>query len=321
MMIKRTVCALFVVLLSTTVIAQGKKKSYLASTKQEANNAGKKFADSMNAAIGNKAKNPVITDIPQYQGENVAAKQYYNSGIGIEDKALINATTDPTARYIYNSRNSRPQFDIDTDKDPLFKREDDIVDLSRSLTDTYSGCVSLPVGVEDTTRVWDETCSVTANVHVSFPVCYQNLTVTANEAPRNPKKIVGVYYRLYSLDASGNNEHCHMIWHDPFKGNLNVKMHVKQGKPRHNLVTNPLLFTEAHPRSCLNTWTYQLLKGPKGQRYQIQKAWKKQGNYDIISIRFPGIRSGYASVTVHPIEQPPTFTDVMSDGCNSYKQD
>jgi hypothetical protein len=132
--------------------------SIFAATKDERNAEGKQFADLINSGIGDKARNTDTSNIPQYQGENVPAKDYYNSGVGIEDEALVNSVTDPTANYINDSRNNRPQFNINPEADPLFKSEDDIVSLSRSLIDTYSGCVALPVGNEDVTNRHVDLC-------------------------------------------------------------------------------------------------------------------------------------------------------------------
>ena len=142
-----------------------------AATKQEANNAGKKFADSMNVAIGNKAKKPVITDIPHYQGENVPAKKYYNSGVGIENEAHIHAVNDEYSKFILSARDSRPIVDIDRENDLLFKREEDILSLSRSLTSTYTGCVDLPVGDTDLTIYDNKSCNIKGIYYYEYPVC------------------------------------------------------------------------------------------------------------------------------------------------------
>lgn len=173
-----------------------------SATKQEANNAGKQFADSMNAGIGDKARNPVTTDIPQYQGENVPERQYYNSGAGIEDEALLNATTDPTSQYISGSRNNRPQFNIDPNNDPMFKREDDIVNLSRSLTDTYSGCVALPVGVEDVTEYDRRECLVHGRQDTVNYTCQRKLNISCS----NPNAGQPYPYSIGNFQISGNDD-------------------------------------------------------------------------------------------------------------------
>lgn len=153
-----------------------------AATKDERNTDGKQFADSINSGIGDKAKNTDTSNIPQYQGENVPARDYYNSGAGIEDEALVNSLTDPTSNYVNESRNNRPQFNIDTQNDPLFKREDDIVSLSRSLTDTYSGCVALPVGNEDVTEYDRRECLVHGRQDTVNYTCQRNLNVSCSNA-------------------------------------------------------------------------------------------------------------------------------------------
>ncbi|WP_018694115.1 conjugal transfer protein TraN [Algicola sagamiensis] len=118
---------------------------------ENANKDGQSFADSLNQTIQNKGKHPITNDIPNYQGEEVEEKKYYQRGTAIEDDALSHSQSDPTSRFLSSSRDNRPPYKIDKDKDPLFKREDEIVELSNSLTDTYSDCVSLPVGTEDVT--------------------------------------------------------------------------------------------------------------------------------------------------------------------------
>lgn len=121
---------------------------------------GKAFAESMKGSVNNSATNANPEDVPHYEGQDVPETQYYNSGAGIEDQAKIKAADDPTAEYISNSHYSRPQFDIDRETDPLFKRHEEISDKAYSLTDTYQGCVELPVGNKDKTIETTDTCTV-----------------------------------------------------------------------------------------------------------------------------------------------------------------
>ncbi|WP_252628830.1 hypothetical protein, partial [Enterobacter sp. JH607] len=75
----------------------------------------------------------------------------YNSGLNIENQAQDHAASDPNAQYINSSRNTRPKVVINSETDPLFKRHEEITSKASSLTDSYSGCVDLPVGNKDVT--------------------------------------------------------------------------------------------------------------------------------------------------------------------------
>lgn len=147
--------------------------SLFAATKEERNAEGKQFADTINSGISDDAKNTDTSIIPQYQGEDVPAKDYYSSGIGIEDEAQVNAATDENAIYITSSRDTRPNVNIDPATDPLFERDAEIVSLSRSLTDTYSGCVQLPFGDAEISIFDDEYCRISGVYYNEYPECNQ----------------------------------------------------------------------------------------------------------------------------------------------------
>jgi len=151
-----------------------------ALTAEEANQAGKSFADGLNETISNSAKNPDTANIPQYQGQDVPATEYYKSGASIKDEALLNSLTDPNAQFITGSRNNRPKFNIDKN-DPLFQREDEIIDLSNSLANTYSGCVTLPVGA-DVTKYDKEQCYIQGARGTEEYICNTNLDVTCSNS-------------------------------------------------------------------------------------------------------------------------------------------
>lgn len=124
----------------------------LAGDTRRANADGKAFADRLNTAlVKDAARNVDPATVPNYQGAEVPQKRYYDSGLTIEDEARTQADSDPNAHYLSNARTNRPQFTLDSQTDPLFKRHEQITTQAQSLTDTYSGCVDLPAGAQDQT--------------------------------------------------------------------------------------------------------------------------------------------------------------------------
>ena len=142
-----------------------------------ANNDGKAFADALNnSTIKGTASNLDPMTVPGYQGSNPPQVQYRNSGSNIENQAREASTTNETAQFIFSARNSRPVVVVDKDTDPMFKREDEIRDLSNGLTENgYQGCVSLPVGVDDVDVVTSDTCNATRGI--TDESCSNTLTV------------------------------------------------------------------------------------------------------------------------------------------------
>jgi conjugal transfer mating pair stabilization protein TraN len=131
-----------------------------ASDFSSANQSGKDFANSINnSSLNNLAKDIDPNDIPGYQGINVDAKQYYGDA-GIEDKARAKSLSDPTAQFMNDARVNQPDFNISRQNDPLFKRYDEVTELSHGLSDSYSGCIDLPVGTADVTKHLTKYCDV-----------------------------------------------------------------------------------------------------------------------------------------------------------------
>lgn len=135
------------------------------------NRDGVDFARSQESRMQNDAEAIDPYDIPGYQGDDVEAREYYDDGLGIEDTAQEEAQTDESAIYINNAYETRPSYELDRETDPLFAREEEIEQLSYSMTDSYTGCVNLPVGDEDLTDYYNETCSITGNVFEIENVC------------------------------------------------------------------------------------------------------------------------------------------------------
>ncbi|EJX7572379.1 conjugal transfer protein TraN [Vibrio cholerae] len=152
-----------------------------AGNTSQANSDGKSFADSINnSKIKDLGKSVDPNTIPNYQGADVPEKQYYNSGLNIENEAQNHAASDPNAQYINSSRISRPQITINSQTDPLFKRHEDITLKANSLTNTYSGCVDLPVGTKDVTKYEDKTCNVSGRQDTINYTCKRNLEVSCS---------------------------------------------------------------------------------------------------------------------------------------------
>jgi conjugal transfer mating pair stabilization protein TraN len=163
-----------------------------AGNTTQANDAGKAFADSMNSStVKDIGKNVDPATVPNYQGSNVPETSYYNSGLNIENQAQTEAASNPTAQYINNARTNRPQISIDRNTDPLFLRHEEITDKSNNLSETYSGCVELPVGDKDVTKYEDKTCNIQGKQDLVKFSCTRNLDVScsnANAGQPNPFK-------------------------------------------------------------------------------------------------------------------------------------
>lgn len=146
----------------------------VAGNTNQANSDGKQFADSLNnAKVKDLGKNVDPTTVPNYQGANVPETSYYNSGLDIENQAQTEAASNPTAQYINSSRSTRPNVTIDTQTDPLFKRHEEITDKAHGLSETYSGCVDLPVGNQDVTVYDSKTCSISGVYYYEYPECHR----------------------------------------------------------------------------------------------------------------------------------------------------
>lgn len=157
-----------------------------------ANQQGAIFANSMNnSTVNGMGKGLDPNTIPGYQGTNVPQKNLYGSGLKIEDQAQAQATVDDTAVFVNDADRSRPQFQMDTQTDPLFKRHDEIKEKANGLSESYSGCVDLPVGNEDVTKYQEETCLVQGKQDTINYNCTKTLEVSCtndNAGQPNPYK-------------------------------------------------------------------------------------------------------------------------------------
>ncbi len=120
----------------------------------EAMQAGKEFANTLNdSSVKDVAKDMDPTGVPNYQGTDIPETDYYESGVNIENQASAVAADNPTAQFIKDAREKRPNFNLDRETDPLFVRYEEIKNQARGLTDTYSDCAALPIGVENNVSV------------------------------------------------------------------------------------------------------------------------------------------------------------------------
>lgn len=125
----------------------------------DVNSDAKAFAKGINARLEQSTKQTDPSIVPNYQGTDVDAAKHYDSGFNIENEAQEQAATDPIAKFIVEGYNSRPKSILGPN-DPIFKRLDEIDKNATSLTDTYDGCVSLPVGPEDKVEIKSVSCPV-----------------------------------------------------------------------------------------------------------------------------------------------------------------
>lgn len=155
-------------LLGTSVLALS-----VSSVSSDPLTDGKNFALDQNATrVVPLAETPDVSGVPNYSGANVPEQHYYGLGLGIEDEARAAAGTNPGAQFIYGSRASRPDINLDRHNDPLFQRYNEVRDLSSSLTDTYSECVDLPTGDPSQNATDLRTCDVTRAYRTERTECH-----------------------------------------------------------------------------------------------------------------------------------------------------
>lgn len=124
----------------------------MASNDNDAMEAGKEFANTLNdSSVKDVAKDFDPESIPNYQGTDIPETDYYESGANIENQASAVAADNPTAQFLQG----RPNIQLDPETDPLFVRYNEIKDQAHNLTDTYSDCAALPVGIENNITVDD----------------------------------------------------------------------------------------------------------------------------------------------------------------------
>ncbi len=125
-----------------------------------------------------------------YQGENahVPAQQYYQNPDALKDIANEEALTNKDAQFYRQVQaENATKFHIDPTTDPLLKRQEQITTQAHGLTDTYSGCVDLPVSVEDVSKRAQQSCYVNGHRDVLRFQCTQTMTVTCkNENAGQP---------------------------------------------------------------------------------------------------------------------------------------
>ncbi|EAT10863.1 hypothetical protein RED65_01953 [Oceanobacter sp. RED65] len=117
-----------------------------------------------------------------YQGTDVPGKQYHDdpSLSNMENAAHAESSTNEISTFVDDASSTRPPIVFDMQNDPLFKRVEEVEDKAHSLTDTYSGCVELPVGQEDVTDVIPDTCLEYGDHDVIEYTCRKNAIVTCS---------------------------------------------------------------------------------------------------------------------------------------------
>lgn len=155
---------------------------------------GKEFAEQMNNSKVKGAESSVNpSSVPNYQGEDVSATQYYEAGGTIEDQARRRAVNDETAQFVIKGHNERPPVEIDRETDPLFANYERVAENAHSLTDSYSGCVELPVG-DSENKPEVASCSITGEYSTHESICRRAYTAEC----RND------YFEPYSQDVAIN---------------------------------------------------------------------------------------------------------------------
>lgn len=164
------------------------------------NEAGKKFASEKNEKEIEKMASEIDPKVvPPFQGEDVEAKKYYESGVKIEEEAKEVSKKDENAQYIKESQAKRPAFNIDPENDPLFKRYDEIKQKGHALTEEYKGCQDLPVGQEDKTQYKVETCLELGSREKEIYQCDRILEVRCH----NPEAGETGFFQLDDFTVSG----------------------------------------------------------------------------------------------------------------------
>jgi len=134
---------------------------------------GKSFALERNQnQIVPLINNPDTSVVPNFNGANAPEQHYYGLGAGIEDEARAAAGSNPAAQFIYGSRASRPDVNLDRHNDPLFTHYEGVRDHATSLSETYTGCVDLPTGDPASTSGDLRTCPVTRSFRTERTECH-----------------------------------------------------------------------------------------------------------------------------------------------------
>ena len=157
----------------------------------DANSEGKSFATEINSNVVNSQAESIDTsNFPNYDmdsSEVNTATGHYSDGINIENEAK--SENNETTVFINNSISDNPPMTLSTN-DGLFKREDEIGDLSNSLTSNYDACVDLPVGTEDITKYENASCDVTGTSTFSSFTCEKSKVLTCSDGSENYKETI-----------------------------------------------------------------------------------------------------------------------------------
>ncbi len=139
-------------------------------------NLGKSFGEQVKPNKNNLSTDNALN----YEGVDVPGTEFAgsNSLSSMEEAARNETVTGELGQHIEESAIVREQYVFDIENDPLFKRYDEINEKANSLTDSYSGCVQLPVGTDDVTDEIPESCFRYGAHEVITYTCEKELSVS-----------------------------------------------------------------------------------------------------------------------------------------------
>lgn len=203
-----------ILLISLLLIGIATDAANLSEKQKSANDEGKSLGLTSSAQYLEGMKNyDPNKEVPGYakmekdkaDGKVSSPEQYYDSGQDLRDVGYQKSGSDETGKYYAESAKSRAKSNIDPVHDPLFKRQDEIVNKSASLVkNSYSGCVDLPVGTKDIKTETPKSCGVTSSYVKHSAEC--NTTVTAvcqNGGAYNQAKIE---YKTINISSRGRDK-------------------------------------------------------------------------------------------------------------------
>lgn len=143
---------------------------------------GKLFAQQMNAStVEGMAATVDPQTVPNFTA-TPPETAHYNEGLNIENVAETAAQSDTTAQFVREGRLNRPQITIDRETDPLFERFDTVTTEAHTLTETYTGCVNLPVGDIAAETTHADSCLIDGMQDTILYSCQRTLHATCSNS-------------------------------------------------------------------------------------------------------------------------------------------
>ncbi len=124
--------------------------------------------------------------IPGYQGTAIPEADLKNakpSDLEAAAREKLSKTPGPAEHHevggFYDkAKTARPIYQIDPEKDPMFKRHKDIREKAHILSEQQTGCVDLPYGTNDVTKYKDDSCKVFGSREIENATCKKELKVS-----------------------------------------------------------------------------------------------------------------------------------------------